>query len=112
MPDALKVLGQANPAAATRTDLYTVPGTATTGVTVSSVVVCNRGPASIKFRIAVAPAGAVDDPRHYLYWDVPVPANDTFVATIGVTMAPTDVLRVQTDTPTVSFSAFGVESSP
>lgn len=112
MPDALRVLGQANPAAATPTNLYTAPGSATTGVSVSSVAVCNRGPASAKFRMSVAPAGAADALAQYLYYDVPVPANDTFVATIGVTLAATDVLRVQTDTATVSFNAFGVESSP
>ena|SRR5947209_12566663 len=112
MPDALRTLGQSAPIATTATTLYTAPAAATTGVTVSSVVICNRGPASAKFRLWVAVAAAADANQQYLYYDVPVAANDTFVATIGITLAATDLLRCQTDQATVSFNAFGIESSP
>ncbi len=107
MPESFKVLGQAAPAAATPTDLYTVPGA--TQVVSSTIVVCNQNAAAIKFRVSVAVAGAVDTPKQYLYYDVNVPGNDSFAATIGISLATTDVVRVQTDTANVSFNLFGTE---
>jgi hypothetical protein len=109
MPDALKCLGQLAPSATTLTDLYTVP--AATQTTVSSIVVCNRSGSSATFRIAVAIAGAADATKQYLYYDTTIPANDSFVATIGVTLATTDKLRVYASNANLSFNAFGVEVS-
>jgi hypothetical protein len=107
MGQVLKVLGQSSPAAATLTALYTVP--ALTSVAVSSIVVSNRNAAKIKFRVSVAIGGAADTGAQYLYFDVEVNGNDTFVATIGITLATTDVVRVQTNTTLVGFNLFGAE---
>lgn len=107
MTDTLKVLGQVNPLGSTLTDAYTAPAAAA----VSSVVVCNQATYTIKFRISVAVAGAADDPKQYLYYDVEVDANDTFVAVIGVTLATTGVIRVYANSGQVSFNIFGVEVS-
>lgn len=110
MTDTIKVLGQAAPAATTLTALYTVPGaTAAVG---SSISVCNQNASvAIKFRVSVAVAGAADIPKQYIYFDVSLPANQTFIATIGVTLAATDVVRVRTDTANVSFNLFGTETT-
>jgi hypothetical protein len=105
--DTLKVLGQTSPVAATLTDHYTVP--AATSTTVSSIVVANRSGVATSFRVAVAVGGAADDVKQYLYYDVPIGGNDTFVATIGVTLAATDKIRVYATLATLSFSSFGVE---
>ena len=107
MADALKVLGQVDAGAGTLTTLYTVPGA--TSVSGSSLVVCNRNAVAVRFRASIAVAGAADDPKQYIYYDVLVQANDTFVATIGLTLAATDVVRVLSDIGGVSFSTFGVE---
>lgn len=40
------------------------------------------------------PAGATIDNKHYLYYDVLIPGNDTFTATMGITLATTDVVSV------------------
>ena len=104
---ARKVLGQAAPAATTNTDLYTVPSSHET--TVSSVLVCNRGDAPGTFRVAVRPAGASLADEHYQYYDLPILANDTFVSTIGITLAATDVVMVYADTADFSFSLYGSE---
>lgn len=107
MADTLKVLGQATPAAALTT-LYTVP--AATSTTVSSVVICNRSAGSLPFRLSVAVAGAADATKQYLYFDEPVAANDTFIATIGITLATTDVVRCYGDAGSnLSFNLFGVQ---
>lgn len=106
MASSYKCLGQSAPAATTSTDLYTVP--ASTDCVVSSIVICNRGTAAT-FRVSVAVAGAVLANQQYLYYDVAVAANETFVATIGISLDSTDVIRVYASSGDLSFSAFGVE---
>jgi len=107
MADTLKVLGQAALAATTLTDIYTVP--ASTSATISSVVICNRGGTATTFRIAIAVAGAGNANAQYLYYDQAIDANSSFIATIGVTLAATDVLRAYTPGSSVSVNVFGVE---
>lgn len=107
MAATLKVLGQLNPSAATLTTLYTVP--AATSAVCSSVVVCNRSSVATNFRIAVRPAGAAIDNKHYVYYDLPIAGNDTFIATIGISLATTDVVSVYATLATLSFNLFGQE---
>lgn len=105
---AAKILGQSAPSANSLTDLYTVPSAKS--AVVSSLAVCNRGAAQATFRVSAAAAGAADAASQYLYYDVVVPANQTWIATIGITLATTDVLRVLGSTGYVTFTAFGDES--
>lgn len=109
MTEALKVLGQVTPAAATLTTLYTVP--AATSASISSIVICNQNATQVLFRISLAIAGASNTTAQYLYYDLPLLANDTFIATVGISLATTDVVRVQSDTTNVSFNLLGVEVS-
>ncbi len=107
MAETLKVLAQSAPAAATPVDAYTVA--ASTSTTVSSIVVCNRSATDTTFRLSVAVAGAGAADEQYLYYDEEIKGNTTFIATIGLTLAATDVLRVYATLATVSFNVFGVE---
>ena len=107
MAIANKVLGQSAPAAATLTTLYTVP--AATEAIGSTIKVCNRSAASTSFRIAVRPAGAGISDEQYLYYDAPIPGNETFAATVGWTLAATDVISVYALNATLSFNLFGQE---
>ncbi len=109
-PVMLKILGQSKPAATTLTAIDTVP--AVVAHVVSSIVVCNQH-ASIDdhFRVSVAVAGEADALKQYLYYDQLVPAQESFVATIGITLATTDVLRVYTTNGTSSFNLFGTEEA-
>jgi hypothetical protein len=109
MATVTKVLGQARPGATTLTDLYTVPGA--TGTTVSSISVCNTAATATSFRVSIAPAGAVDATSQYLFYDVNISGNDTFVATVGLTLAATDVIRVYATLATLNFHAYGIEES-
>lgn len=106
MADTLKVLAQAIPASGVLTDIYTVPGATSTAI--SSIVVCNEGSAT-SFRISIAVAGATDDPKQYLYYDVKLATKDTFIATVGVTLAATAVVRASSASGLIAFSIFGVE---
>lgn len=107
MSETLKILGQAAPAAASLSTLYTVP--ALTSATASSITICNQNTAKIKFRVSVAIGGAADSSPQYIFYDVEILGNATFVATLGITLAATDVVRVYADTVAVSFNLFGVE---
>lgn len=109
MAIATKVLGQSAPGVTTETDLYTVP--ALTSAVCSSISICNRGTAATTFRISVAVGGGVTANEDYIYYDVVVPGNDTFIATIGITLAAADVLRVYAGNANLSFSLFGQEIS-
>lgn len=107
MTDSAKILSQTNPSATTLTDSYTVP--AATSTVVSSIIVANRSVTATTFRISIAVAGAADNSKQYIYYDVQAPGNDTFVSTIGLTLATTDVVRVYTTLATCSFTLVGIE---
>ena len=109
MTTELKVLGQSAPSAATLTTLYTVPGS--TQVSGSSLIVCNRSATATSFRVAIRPAGAGISDEHYIYYDVAIPGNDTFIATIGMSLEATDVISVYATLATLSFNFFGQEIS-
>jgi hypothetical protein len=105
MATAYKVLGQVSPSATTETDLYTVP--AATSAVASSVIVCNRSAVLSTFRISIAVAGGATANKDYIYYDLPIGANDTFIATIGVTLATTDKVKVYASNTNLSFSLYG-----
>jgi glucose-6-phosphate dehydrogenase assembly protein OpcA len=109
MTTALKVLGQSAPSAAALTTLYTVP--ASTSTVVSTLVVANRSSTATSFRIAIRPSGDSIANEHYLYYDIAISGNDTFTATLGITLATTDVISVYATLATLSFNAFGQENS-
>ncbi len=109
MAQSLKILGQSAPAATTEVDLYSVPGGTTAAV--SSVVVCNRGGTATTFRVSIAAGGGGTGSKDYLYYDTALPANDTFVATLGITIAGGDKIRIYAGNGNLSFSAFGAENS-
>ena len=101
-----KILGQSAPSATTETDLYTVPG-ATQSVT-SSIIICNRGAVGT-FRISISEGGGATTDADYIYYDLTLAANDTFIATVGITLNTTDVVRVYASTADFSFSLYGSE---
>lgn len=107
MATSYKVLGQSSPSATTETLLYTVP--AATSTVGSSIMVCNRGTSSATFRVSISKAGAATSNKDYIYYNVPIGTGDTFVATIGITLAATDVVRVYATTADLSFNLFGSE---
>jgi len=102
-----KILGQVAPLATTETLLYTVP--AVTQTVISSVTVTNRGSSATTFRVSVSAGGAATATKDYLYFDVSIPANDTFIATVGITMGTTDVVRVYGGNANLSCAVWGSE---
>jgi len=107
MATTYKVLGQVNPSATTLTTLYTVPSA--TSTVASTLMICNQAATNGTFRIAVRPAGASIDPKHYLSYDTVLPANDSIALTLGITLATTDVVSVYASSTSISFNLFGSE---
>jgi len=105
--DTLMVLGQVSPSANILTSIYTVP--AITSTVVSSIIVCNTNTSSTTFRISIAIGGAIDNIQQYIYYDLPILNNDTFIATVGISLATTDQIRVQAGLTNVSFTISGVQ---
>lgn len=105
-----KVLGQAALAATTLTDVYTVPSGKQ--AVVSTITVSNNSSSATSFRIAVAVAGLADTAKQYLYYDVTLAGNDTFAATLGITLGSTDVIRAYAGAATVAVNIFGSEITP
>lgn len=102
-----QVLGQANPAADSNNTIYTVP--ASTQVSVSTLTACNQGSSSAKIRVAVVPSGETLAARHWIYYDLTVPAGDTFAATMGITADAGADIIVRANSANISFGAFGIE---
>lgn len=109
MAEVIKVLGQSDPGATSLTDMYTVPGA--TSAVASTIQICNRTGNNMQIRVSVAVGGAVDSPEQYILYDVQLLRRDFISATIGLTLAAGDVVRVYTDTAGASFSLFGTEVS-
>lgn len=107
MAENIKVLGQQTPLAGVMTTIYT----ATNAAVVSTISCCNQNTFDVKIRISIAVAGAVDDPKQYIYYDVPLEGNNSFALTAGITLANSDVIRGYSDRGNVSFNVFGTEVS-
>ena len=111
MAVSYKVLGQSKPAADTATTLYTVPTGAGNYAVVSSLVINNLTQDSTAVRVAIRPAGATLEDKHYILYGTTVSAFQTQVFTIGITVASTDVVTVYDENGKCSFNLFGSENS-
>lgn len=109
MPTAYKVLGQSNPAATTNTTLYTCPSA--TQTIISTISVCNLSSSAATYRIAVRPNGATLSNEHYIVYGATVPASDSVMLTVGVTIDAADIITVYASTSNLVFNAFGSEIS-
>lgn len=104
MPITYKVLGSIDASSAgVSTLLYTVPSV--TSAVISSLTVCNRNATDTSFRVGIGDAA----PAGYLYYDVVIPGNDTFVATLGITLDSAKSIYVYAATTGLSFNLFGSE---
>lgn len=90
----------------TNNDLYTVPSS--TQTVASTLSICNQGTSAF-VRVAVRPAGATLEAKHYVIFDAYVNQYDTTFFTIGLTLATTDVVTIYSTSNTVSFNLYGSE---
>jgi hypothetical protein len=107
MTTTYKVLGQMATTANTLATVYTVPS-ATQSV-LSTVTICNTNNANANIRLAVCPANATTENKHYVVYDNQLRNNDTLTLTLGVTLATTDTVRAYANLANVSVNVFGSE---
>ncbi len=109
MPTTYKVLAQVYPTAATASTLYTVPSS--TQTVISTINVANQSTNADTIRIAVRPAGQTLEAKHYIVYDIVLPARAQYQTTSGITLGATDVVTVYSANGTSSFNSFGSEIS-
>jgi len=106
MAIAYRILGQQNPG--TTTTKICGDGTPTSGaMVVSTIIICNRTNASRTYRVSARPTGTALNNQHYLAYDAVVPANDSIIMTLGITLSSTELVEVYGSDTLVSFTAFG-----
>jgi hypothetical protein len=111
MAVSYKVLGQAKPAADAATTLYTVPTGAGNYAVISSLVISNLTSDLTSVRVAIRPAGATLEDKHYIVFGNGVASFSSQVFTIGITLAATDVVTVYDANGKCAFNLFGSENS-
>lgn len=110
MPTVYKVLGQAAPANTSNANLYTVP--AATSAIVSTIAIANTTATAATADIFVRIAGAAAATSNAILYDASVSANSVATFTLGMTLAATDIITIQTGTANaLTFTAFGSEIS-
>lgn len=105
------LIWQTVPAATTLTSMGASPvassGSTPGGACVYKVIACETGGAAALIRIAIAVGGAADNIKQYIAYNYPLTGGESAPFEGPFELAPTDVIRVYSDTGNVSFSAFG-----
>ena len=107
MANTYKILGQSNPAATTDTAVYTV-GSGKQAI-VSSITLANLSGSAITYRVRIAIDDAGADNKQYLAYDSSIPANDSVILTVGVTLDADDSINVYASDTNLACNVFGVE---
>lgn len=105
MNDITNVLAQLVPAAAVETDILAVDSGS--HARIDELVVCNRSAVLVSFRFSISVGGAATQTKDYIYFNLPLLANDTFSNEMGVTLNAMDVVRVYASTADLTFTLFG-----
>ena len=107
MPTTYKVLGQVEPTATTATTAYTVPSA--TQTIVSTLNIVNISTNTDTVRVAVRPDGATLEDKHYIIYNVVLPAYGQYSLQAGLTLDAADVITVYSTNGTSAFNLFGSE---
>lgn len=110
MANSYKILGQLNPTANTQGNVYVVPSS--TSAVVSSIIVTNQSASNASYSIIVMPSGSYSATAANTYFVIrggTIPATDTATLNFGLTLPTGAVLAANTNSSSISISAFGVE---
>ncbi len=111
MNDISNVLAQLVPLATTETVLFQVA--LSTHARIDELVVCNRSASLVSFRMSISLGGNATQTKDYIYFDLPLIANNTFSnemgngGTSGLTLNQRDIVRVYASTADLTFTLFG-----
>lgn len=105
MEAPINIIARLAPGAAVETDLYTVEPDEIAKI--QGVTVANRGAALASFRFSISPLGAPTQAQDYVYYDLGLDGNDTFMALLNADVRPNDVVRVYASTADLTFILYG-----
>ena len=109
MAQSYKILGQVNPTANTLSNVYVTPNS-TEGV-VNSIIIANQYTDNASFSLIVRPIDETLDDKHYIVRGCVVPGSDTLRMTLSLTLQNNVIVAANTNSPNLSFGAYGVEIS-
>ena len=110
MSQSFKILGQITSVANTQSNVYIVP--ANTATVVNSIMIANQAGANQSYSLIVMPGTNYSSPAANTYYVIRggvSPANDVITINLGLTLPANTVLAANTNSSSLSFSAFGVE---
>ena len=111
MPNTYKILGQVNPSANTQSNVYVVP--AATEAVINSITIANQGTSNVSYSVLVMPTSEFANPasngKSFLIRGSTMPGADSATLTLSLTLPAGAVLAANTNSGSLSFSAFGVE---
>jgi len=110
---AYKILGQVNPTSGVGTNesvIYSVNSNVL-GSVISTITVCNTSSNTATYNIAVRQGGATLSTKQYIAYGASVAAGETITYTLGITLAPNDLIGAYSTSTGLAFQAFGSELS-
>lgn len=99
------ILAQLAIPAGVETVLFTVSGT--TRCQVQGFTFCNNNSTFNSFRLAFCPLGVVNHPADWVYFDIPMPGNDTLLYEVDLTLNVRDTVLVFSTNGGVSVTLYG-----
>ena len=111
MPNTYKILGQVNPSANTQSNIEVVP--AATEVVINSIQILNQSASNASYSLMVFPSSEFSTPasngKHFLIRGGIIPASDAATLTLSLSLPAGAIVAANTNSASLSFSAFGVE---
>ena len=111
MPNTYKILGQVNPSANTQSNVYVVP--AATSAVINSVQIANQSATNSSYSLMVFPSAEFSTPasngKYFIIRGATIPASDAATLTLSLSLPAGAILAANTNSGSLSFSAFGVE---
>ena len=111
MANTYKILGQLNPSANTQGNVYVVP--AATSTVINSIQIANQAATNASYSLIVIPATDFANPasngKYFIIRGSTLPGSDAATLTLSLSLPAGTILAANTNSASLSFSAFGVE---
>lgn len=79
---------------------------ASTRAVISTIAVTNTASTTATYRIGIMGSAGTPAAANWLVFDSVVAGNDTVLLTLGITLSPSQFIRVSSSANTVTFSAY------
>lgn len=104
----MAILGQVSTGSGSLSRLYQVPKFKKAAI--NGIVVCNGSGADSSFSVSVAKNGEMNQTKQYLFSGTLIPANESFLTDLNLSLGPLDEVRCASGGNLISFNLFGIES--